>query len=133
MNKNTAPTAEELELEIIRNVLDELNAHPVLENEERMEEEIDISELPESEQNAILQRAEERDTRTAHLSPDERYQLLLKEAAALAHERGLISACTIQRYLYTGYAMAARIIDELQKLGLIRSAPKGFKVYTWVE
>ena len=94
------------------------------------EEEIDIEELPESEQGAVRKRSEEREAREAHLSQEERYQNLRNDALQLARERGRISTCTIQRYLYhTGYGTAARIIDELHSAGLIEPAPSGFRVY----
>ncbi len=47
--------------------------------------------------------------------------ILLSEAIALTKPQNLISASYLQRRLSVGYARAARILDQLEKLGVIDS------------
>ncbi len=51
-------------------------------------------------------------------SPDQD-DMLLSEAIALCKPMGMISASYLQRRLSIGYARAARILDQLEKLGVI--------------
>lgn len=128
MIEETDYTADDFELDMFRSIL----ASPQEVPDERMEEEIDISELPESEQEAIRQRAAEKEAHESHLSPEERAHKLYSDAVELARLRGFISVCTIQRYLYTGFGTAARLIDSLHEEGRITPSDKGYKVYSFV-
>lgn len=51
-------------------------------------------------------------------SPDQDDKLLA-EAIALAKPYNMISASLLQRRLSIGYARAARILDQLEKIGLV--------------
>lgn len=53
-------------------------------------------------------------------SPDQD-DMLLSEAIALTKPYDMISASLLQRRLSIGYARAARILDQLEKLGVIGS------------
>lgn len=89
----------------------------------RTEEETDIDELPESERAEIARQADEQARREADFSSEERYARRLEEARELLATRGCISTCTIQRYLYTSYQTASRLIYDMKEAGLITPAP----------
>lgn len=93
------------------------------------DEDTDLEELPESEQQLIWQRTDERDKRLAALSLEERFEQDCTDAYSLTLERGSISTGAIQRYLGTGYGKAARIISELQDAGVIVPIPSMPGVY----
>lgn len=132
MNRDTEHSIEDFELDMVRSICEELKANSFAEKKNRIEEEIDISELPECEQEAIWQRADEKFAALALLSPEEQEQTIREEAIELARERGLISTCTLQRYLYIGYGRAAKIIDEMLDEGRIKPSDKGYRVYEFV-
>ncbi len=54
-------------------------------------------------------------------SPDQD-DMLLSEAIALTKPYNMISASLLQRRLAIGYARAARILDQLEKIGLVGPA-----------
>ncbi len=133
MKRDTEPSSEDFELDMIRSICEELKGNQVAEKVNLIEEEIDIAELPESEQEAIWQRADEKFAGLAHLSPEELEQKIREEALELARVRGLISTCTLQRYLYIGYGRAAKIIDEMLEAGRLKPSDKGGRVYEFVK
>lgn len=63
----------------------------------------------------------EKETSTPVGSPD-RDDMLLAEAIALTKPYNMISASLLQRRLAIGYARAARILDQLEKLNLVGPA-----------
>lgn len=119
-NNDFISTPEEL-MRLIKEC--QTDNHPVC------EEEMDFYELPESEQEAAKRIAEEQSNLMAGLSAEDIFAHNCREAYKLTLERGRINTCTIQRYLGTGYGMAARIIDELLTSGLIAPASAPAKGY----
>lgn len=82
-------------------------------------EDLDICELPESEQEKFYRRCTELSEKEAHLSQEERYARRLAEACQLLQQSGRISANSIQRHLYTSFATASSLISDMREQGLI--------------
>jgi S-DNA-T family DNA segregation ATPase FtsK/SpoIIIE len=50
---------------------------------------------------------------------ERRYDALLKDAAEVVYETGQASISMVQRRLRVGYARAARLVDEMEELGIV--------------
>lgn len=77
-----------------------------------------ISEQPVSEERAELPDPMVEDHRVLNLSPTDRDELFAEAAKLIAiHQQGSVSL--LQRKLKIGYARAARIIDQMEAVGIV--------------